>query len=202
MFVLGGPGAGKGTACEFLVKEHGLVHLSAGDLLRAERKRQGSEFGELIESYIKDGKIVPIEITCKLLENAINLNMESGKYKFLIDGFPRNEENLSGWNKQMEGKVDLVCVIYMNCPLAVCESRILERAKSSGRVDDNIESLRKRFKTYQESTQGVIKIFSQIDKIREVDSSKDKVQVAQAVKEIIEKEFKSEMNGSGDQIKI
>ena len=55
VFVLGGPGAGKGTQCARIVEEFGFVHLSAGDLLRAERKN-GGETGELIASYIKDGK--------------------------------------------------------------------------------------------------------------------------------------------------
>jgi len=60
-FVLGGPGAGKGTACEFLVKKHGLAHLSAGDLLREERKRAGSQFGELIEECIVQVTTYPSE---------------------------------------------------------------------------------------------------------------------------------------------
>jgi len=69
-----------------------MAHLSAGDLLRAERKLEGSEFGELIESHIVAGTIVPVEITCKLLENAMNKIMQDSmgdQDKFLIDGFPR-----------------------------------------------------------------------------------------------------------------
>lgn len=50
----------------------GFVHLSAGDLLRAERARKGSQYGELIEGHIRNGTIVPVEITCSLLENVIN----------------------------------------------------------------------------------------------------------------------------------
>lgn len=49
----------------------GFKHLSAGDLLREERAREGSQFGALIEDYITNGKIVPVEITCSLLENAM-----------------------------------------------------------------------------------------------------------------------------------
>lgn len=71
VFVLGAPGAGKGTQCSKIVEEFGFVHLSAGDLLREERKRSGS-LGELIEDCITNGKIVPVEVTCSLLENAIN----------------------------------------------------------------------------------------------------------------------------------
>ena len=60
VFVLGGPGAGKGTQCGKIVEEYGYVHLSAGDLLRAERK-SGSAQGQMISEYIAEGKIVPVE---------------------------------------------------------------------------------------------------------------------------------------------
>lgn len=76
VFVLGAPGSGKGTACARIVETFGYVHLSAGDLLREERNRKGSEFGELIENYIRNGQIVPVEITCSLLENAMNQNIK------------------------------------------------------------------------------------------------------------------------------
>ena len=67
VFVLGGPGAGKGTHCAHLVEDYGFVHLSAGDLLRAEQARPGSQYGQMIADYIKDGKIVPMEVTISLL---------------------------------------------------------------------------------------------------------------------------------------
>ena len=67
IFVLGGPGAGKGTQCSKLAQDFGFVHLSAGDLLRAERERHGSPFGELINTYIAEGQIVPMEITIALI---------------------------------------------------------------------------------------------------------------------------------------
>lgn len=72
LFVYHLTGAGKGTQCEKIVHSFGFTHLSAGDLLREERARPGSEVGALIEDYITNGKIVPVEITCSLLENAMN----------------------------------------------------------------------------------------------------------------------------------
>ena len=66
-FVLGGPGSGKGTVCAKLVKEHGFVHLSAGDLLRAERD-SGSSNGDLINTIIQNGQIVPVAITVNLIK--------------------------------------------------------------------------------------------------------------------------------------
>lgn len=90
VFVLGGPGAGKGTQCARLVEDYSFVHLSAGDLLRAEQARPDSQYGQLIADYIKGGLIVPQEITIKLLENAMKEAVEKQKKtRFLIDGFPR-----------------------------------------------------------------------------------------------------------------
>lgn len=85
IYVLGGPGAGKGTQCANLVRDYGFTHLSAGDLLRAEQDREGSEFGSMIKEYIAEGKIVPMEVTVQLLENAM-MDQEKGRGRFLIDG--------------------------------------------------------------------------------------------------------------------
>lgn len=64
--------------------------------MREERKTQGSQYGEIIEKNIVEGKIVPSEITVFLLENAMKkIGFEGGR--FLIDGFPRNIENLNKW---------------------------------------------------------------------------------------------------------
>jgi len=98
VFILGGPGAGKGTLCRYIVDYYGYAHLSAGDLLREERAKPGSEYGELIETHIRNGTIVPVEITCSLIDRAMQTS-ENPHHRFLIDGFPRNQDNLDGWNK-------------------------------------------------------------------------------------------------------
>jgi len=94
IFVLGGPGSGKGTQCANIVADYGFKHLSAGDLLREEQDRKGSEFGDMIKEYIKNGEIVPMEVTVQLLENAMQSELErldkagqkEGEGRFLIDG--------------------------------------------------------------------------------------------------------------------
>ena len=72
-FVLGGPGAGKGTQCAKIVETFGYTHLSAGDLLRAE-KSSGSAQGEMVQGYITEGKIVPVEVTIQLIMKAVAEN--------------------------------------------------------------------------------------------------------------------------------
>ncbi|XP_075038139.1 UMP-CMP kinase [Mixophyes fleayi] len=190
VFVLGGPGAGKGTQCEKIVEKYGYTHLSAGDLLRDERKRPGSQYGELIETYIKDGKIVPVEITISLLQRAMELTMAANadKNKFLIDGFPRNEDNLQGWDKAMTGKAEVSFVLFFDCDNEICIGRCLERGKSSGRSDDNRESLEKRIQTYLQSTRPIIDLYEQRGKVRKVDASHSVDKVFIKVQEIFDQE--------------
>lgn len=132
------------------------MHLSAGDLLRAERKNPESKNGQLIEQYIKDGKIVPVEITVALLLDAMK---KSGSELFLVDGFPRNENNLQGWESVVGSQAQVLGCLFFDCPEAVMEKRLLSRGETSGRTDDNIESIRKRFKTYQNETYPIIQLF-------------------------------------------
>uniref|UniRef100_A0A3P8WNC5 UMP-CMP kinase n=1 Tax=Cynoglossus semilaevis TaxID=244447 RepID=A0A3P8WNC5_CYNSE len=189
VFVLGGPGAGKGTQCSNIVENYSYTHLSAGDLLRAERAREGSEFGQLIASYIKEGKIVPVEITINLLRKAMEETMQKDekKFRFLIDGFPRNEDNLQGWNNVMKDKADVKFVLFFDCSTEVCIQRCLERGKSSGRTDDNRESLEKRIQTYQQSTRPIIELYEKLGKVCRVDASRS-VEVFADVKAILDKE--------------
>uniref|UniRef100_A0AAG5CX25 UMP-CMP kinase n=1 Tax=Anopheles atroparvus TaxID=41427 RepID=A0AAG5CX25_ANOAO len=185
VFVLGPPGSGKGTQCEKIVKEFGYTHLSAGDLLREERNREGSEYGALIEDNIKNGRIVPVEITCALLENAMNKTKEAtGNDRFLIDGFPRNEDNLQGWTNKMSDKVEQQFVLFFECSEQQCTERCLKRGESSGRSDDNAESLKKRFNTYINDTVGIIKHYEEQQLVKKIDASADADKVFERVKAI------------------
>lgn len=187
VFVLGAPGAGKGTQCEKIVEHFGFTHLSAGDLLREERKREGSEYGALIEDNIKNGRIVPVEITCALLENAMNKTKEAtGNDKFLIDGFPRNEDNLQGWNLKMAEKVQLLFVLFFECSEDQCIQRCLKRGESSGRSDDNLESLKKRFNTYINDTMPIIEHYRKQDLVNAIDAAPVPDEVFEAVKRAFE----------------
>lgn len=157
VFIVGGPGAGKGTQCQLLEErlEGSWKHLSAGDLLRAERK-SGGELGQLINSKISNGELVPSSITCKLLENAmVAAYASNGTSSFLIDGFPRSFENMEAWETTMK-RHTLRFMLNFECPEEVLVGRLLERGQSSGRVDDNIEVIRKRFQTHQKECKPII----------------------------------------------
>lgn len=182
VFVLGGPGAGKGTQCANIVQEFGFVHLSAGDLLRDERQKPNSPYGELIETHIRNGTIVPVEITCKLIEIAMQ-NAQTNR--FLIDGFPRNKNNLDGWKKEMEEKVELLFVLFLDCNEKVCIDRCLKRgAAGSGRSDDNEETLKKRIQTFYNDSLPIVEYYRTLDMVKAIDASKPKEAVFEEIKEI------------------
>lgn len=172
VFVLGGPGAGKGTQCARIQNELGFKHISAGDCLREEKAKVGSDLGELIDGHIRNGTIVPVEITCELLKRKMiahgwtAVNGVGGK--FLIDGFPRNQNNLDGWMKACGNDVEILFCLNFQCPEEILQQRLLSRGTSSGRVDDNIESVKKRFNTFREETTPIIDYFAQLGKCRNI----------------------------------
>ena len=197
IFVLGGPGSGKGTQCGRLVDEFGLTHLSVGELLR-EARTSGSSDGKLIDEYIKEGKIVPVALSLGLLRKAMDGSASSRP--ILVDGFPRNADNVSasqgfspttfgtnhttttttttslsppfaqveGWDALMHDAADVQCCLFLDCPEEEQEKRLLLRGETSGRSDDNLESARKRFKTYLTETMPVVEHFEKQGKLRRV----------------------------------
>nr|APA33991.1 seminal fluid protein [Nilaparvata lugens] len=184
VFVLGGPGAGKGTQCANIVKEFDFLHLSAGDLLREERKKPDSKYGQLIEDCIKRSKIVPVEITLNLIRIAM---AQSGKDKFLIDGFPRNKDNLDGWNLIMGKDVNLLFVLFFNCSTETCIERCMKRgAEGSGRADDTSDVIQKRIQTYLNESLPIVQHYENSGLVRKIDASRSADEVFEDVKQLFQ----------------
>jgi len=171
IFVLGPPGSGKGTQCEKIVQQFGYKHLSAGELLRTEQNAKNSQFGELIHKHMVNGTIVPVAITCSLLLRAMN---DSKCENFLIDGFPRNQDNLDGWIKEVDPElVKIQSVLFFECSPNNCLIRCIKRGENgSGRSDDDEEVLKKRFITYKNSTLPIVEYYRKLGLLIEIDANK------------------------------
>ncbi|CAJ1779450.1 unnamed protein product [Sphenostylis stenocarpa] len=181
VFVLGGPGSGKGTQCTNIVRQFGYTHLSVGDLLRAEAE-SGSENGTMIENMTKEGQIVPSEVTMTLLQRAMK---QSGNDKFLIDGFPRNEENRAAFEHGTG--IEPVFILFFDCPEEEMEKRLL--CRNQGRKDDNIASIRKRFKVFLESSLPVLAYYDAKGKVCKIDAARPVEEVFESVKTIFEPNY-------------
>jgi UMP-CMP kinase len=174
VFVLGGPGTGKGTMCELAESQLGWTHLSTGELLRAERQAGGPN-AATIEGFMTTGKLVPNEITVTLLKNEMEkITRTTGKNNFILDGFPRSLANLEGWYEIFGREAELPKMLYFECPYPVLEKRILGRAKYSGRSDDNIESVKLRFDTFKAETLPTVELFRSKNRCVEIDTSQDR----------------------------
>lgn len=181
VFVLGGPGAGKGTMCQVAELQLGWVHLSTGDLLRAELEA-GGESAATIQKYVDLGQLVPNEIVVGLLKSKMEwITRTTGKNNFLLDGFPRSLSNLEVWHSVFGEQAELPKMLYFECPFEELEKRILGRAKHSGRTDDNIESIKLRFDTFKAETLPTVELFKGQDRCVEIDTSVSRDQVYKLV---------------------
>jgi UMP-CMP kinase len=151
---------GKGTQSALLQDQYPCVHLSVGELLRQEQTKKDSANAALIQDLLIKGQIVPVEISIRLLEQAMQeaASTLGPNVIFLVDGFPRNLDNLQGWSLYARDHSMVWSVLVYHCPLDVLEARIMERAKTSGRSDDNIASLTRRFTTFQTETEPIVEI--------------------------------------------
>lgn len=182
-FILGGPGVGKGTQCEILSNavDSNFIHLSAGDLLRAERNRPDSIYSSVINHHIRQGTIVPSQITIDLLKTALQSD-NSKSHDFLIDGFPRNVDQGVAFEAQIKPCTGL---FFFDCPEEVLINRLLMRAQTSGRDDDNIEAIRKRLVTYRHETLPVFDHYAVQKKLYKIDCNQDVKSVTENIKSIL-----------------
>mmetsp|Transcript_36510 Transcript_36510/g.77670 ORF Transcript_36510/g.77670 Transcript_36510/m.77670 type:complete len:328 (-) Transcript_36510:40-1023(-) len=186
VFLIGGPGSGKGTQCERIASDLGYHHLSAGELLRAERKVEGSKYKEIIDKAIVDGKTVPSEVIAGLLEKAMR-NSGWEKSRFVIDGYPRSQEQLKGWEDTLSSKVNLMFCLSLTVSREEMKRRLLGRAATSGRADDNEVTIEKRFVTFNEETGPLLKHFDEQGKLREIDGDRSPEDVWAEVQQTFKK---------------
>jgi len=187
IFVVGGPGSGKGTNCTRLSEEFNLCHLSVGDLLRNEASK-GSERGKLLDEYMKEGKIVPMEITLDVVRAAILENQT--KAGFLIDGFPRKLDQALEFEEKV---AKCKFVLYFECSEEEMVKRLTERGKTSGRIDDNEETIKKRLHTFKETSFPVIEYYQKQNRVKAVSSEREVHLVYEdAHKALMEGGFKSD----------
>ena len=182
IFVLGGPGTGKGTMCELAETQLGWTHLSTGELLR-EAQQSGDTRAAVIDDCLEAGQLVPNEIVVTLLQQAMERMIRTtGKINFLLDGFPRSLNNLEAWYDIYGREAELPKMLYLECPYEILEQRILGRAKFTGRSDDNIDNLRLRFETFKAETLPTVDLFRNKDLCVEIDTSQSRQAVYAQIK--------------------
>ena len=166
IILFGPPGAGKGTQSQFLREQYQLTYISTGEILREEIAAE-SELGLQVKEIISQGNLVSDEIVAAIIEKKLAENLDSPG--FLFDGYPRTvkqaeilDEMLRKYDMSLSG------VLSLEVPEELLIERMLERGKTSGRADDNIDSIKHRFVEYEQKTKPVLDYYQGTDNLHPV----------------------------------
>ena len=163
LVLFGPPGAGKGTQSQKLIARYNLVHLSTGDLLRAQIT-QGTELGLRAKKLMDEGLLVPDEVVIGMIGSALKDNKQAAG--FIFDGFPRTVPQAESLDRLLaEHETNVSCMVALEVAEQELVTRLLERGKTSGRPDDqNEDKIRKRVTVYNTETAQVAGYYAQQQK--------------------------------------
>ena len=175
---LGPPGVGKGTQAEILCRARDFLHLSTGDLLRAEVTER-TPLGLEVQAVMNRGELVSDELVLSLVEKKL---IGSNKFGWLLDGFPRNvaqAEAVERLLKQIGQPIQSVVLLELS------DDVLLERLLARGREDDNEDVIRHRLEIYREKTAPLIEYYTKRGLILAVPANGDIEEISCRISETL-----------------
>jgi len=159
LILFGPPGSGKGTQAEKLIEKYGILHISTGDLFRYEIGNN-TPLGLEARSYMAKGELVPDAVTIGMLKNKVNANPDARG--IIFDGFPRTIAQAEALDTFLDEKnTPVTALVALDVPEDELVVRLLNRGKSSGRPDDNDETIiRNRISVYKSETAQVFDYYA------------------------------------------
>lgn len=166
--LFGPPGAGKGTQSKRLIEKYNLVHLSTGDIFRA-NIGGNTDLGKLAKSYIDKGQLVPDEVTIDMLKSEVKKQPDAKG--FIFDGFPRTKAQAGALDELMtEMNSSITAMIALDVPEEELKDRLRKRAVESGRSDDaDPKVIANRIEVYKNETAPVKSFYKDQDKFYSID---------------------------------
>lgn len=178
LLFLGPPGAGKGTQAQRLAASHHLLHLSTGDLLRAEVEA-GSPLGQEAQAVMARGELVSDALVLQIVRH----RLEGHQGGWLLDGFPRNLPQaiaLDGLLQELNQSIELVLLMELAEPI------LLQRLLARGRADDNEAVIRNRLVVYHEQTAPLIAHYQAQGLLQSVEASGTVEEIAARITNLLE----------------
>lgn len=184
LVIFGAPGSGKGTQSDLLVQKYGFKHISTGDVLRSEIKK-GSELGVTAQGYIDHGQLIPDELMINILAATYDSLLPCDGVIF--DGFPRTIPQAEALKTMLATRqTEVAGMLELNVPEEMLMERLINRGKTSGRADDNAETIQKRLTVYREQTAPLIAWYEKEGKRHTVKGYGSLEEINQALCEVID----------------
>jgi adenylate kinase len=178
LLFLGPPGAGKGTQAQLLASSQGLLHLSTGDLLRAE-VQAATPLGQEAEAVMARGELVSDALVLAIVRH----RLERHNGGWLLDGFPRNLPQamaLDGLLAELGQAIELVVLMELEDPV------LLQRLLARGRADDNAEVIRHRLEVYREQTAPLIAHYQGLGLLQPVEANGTVEEISARIRALLE----------------
>jgi len=165
--LFGPPGAGKGTQSENLIGKYKLTHISTGDLFR-KHLGEGTELGKTAQKFMDQGNLVPDEIVIGMVDDKIHSTPNTNG--FIFDGFPRTIAQAVALDKLMsKNNTQINTMLALEVTEEELMARILNRGKTSGRVDDqDVEKIKNRVRVYNKETTPVANYYKEQGKLNTI----------------------------------
>jgi adenylate kinase len=193
LILFGPPGSGKGTQSDKIVDRFGLIHLSTGNLLRQEIHDR-TPLGLEAKNFMDKGQLVPNEVVIGMIDSCLEKHPDAKG--FLFDGFPRTIAQAEALDKLLSLKKTSICkVIALEVTENELVKRLLKRGQTSGRSDDNNESvIRQRFSVYKNETQPVAEYYEQPNKLVRIQGEGSVDDIFQKIGACVESEMAAQQS--------
>lgn len=184
LLIIGPPGAGKGTQATRIAETYAVPAISTGDIFRANIKG-GTELGQRVQAIIEAGELVPDSLTNEIVSD--RLHQADAAAGFLLDGYPRNVEQVHALDGMLEGD-SLDAVVLLEADTDAVVARLLKRAEIEGRADDTEEVIRHRQTVYAEQTAPLVELFTErgilvaVDGLGTIEEVADRITAALSAK--------------------
>ncbi len=184
LVLFGPPGAGKGTQSVVLAKHFNLIHLSTGDIFRANIKGE-TDLGKLAKSYMEQGNLVPDEVTINMLQAEIEKHPNA--QGFIFDGFPRTHAQAEALDVFLtEKNTSISAMVALEVAEDELKTRLTERAKVSGRPDDaDPKIIQNRIDVYNAETAPVKDYYQAMNKYQGIDGIGEIDEISQRIIQVV-----------------
>ena len=189
LLLIGAPGAGKGTQAEKLSAAFSIPAISTGDIFRHNVKNE-TELGKKAKAFMDRGEYVPDSLTNDLVRD--RLQQDDAKSGFLLDGYPRTEDQVAELDKILLGQgQSLSAVVKLTADTDEVVRRLLNRAIEQGRADDTEDVIRRRLDLYEEQTSPLTDVYASRGLLITIDGLGEVEEVTSRIMEAIDAKLNS-----------